>query len=368
MTISKYITQFLEYLEIERGRSLLTVRNYDRYLQEFAYFAKTKEVEAPDKIDLELVRQYRLFLNRKGLGIAVYEDRLSEANRLAREAENKWQSEPGAPSRKSDLGKKTQNYYLIALRSFFKFLAKKDVVTLAPEKIELAKTDEHQITFLDSDELEDLISKPDLSTPQGRRDKAILDLLFSTGLRVSELCNLKKTDINLERSEFSVKGKGGKVRVVFLDQESKKSLQYYLDRRHDKGEFLFISYGHTNSDQGQLTADQDQPISPRSVQRMIQKYAHQAGITKEVTPHVLRHSFATDLLMGGADLRAVQALLGHSSITTTQIYTHVTDQHLQDVHQAFHGLNNQHQQEEILEEESNNECYDRPNKPGQNID
>lgn len=334
MLIKKLITDFLEYLEIERGRSILTVRNYDRYLKEFAQFAKTKGIETPDKIDLELVRQYRLNLNR------------------------------------TNISKKTQNYYLIALRSFFKFLAKRDIKTLAAEKIELARVDEHQITFLDSDELEELIAKPDRSTPQGRRDRAILDLLFSTGLRVSELCNLKKTDINLNRSEFSVKGKGGKIRVVFLDHESKESLKRYLEFRTDKSEFLFVSYGHTNSEiclqqtayskklanSKQPTANSsnsdnsnqpsavscepsvDFPMSPRSVQRMIQKYSHAAGITKQVTPHVLRHSFATDLLMGGADLRAVQALLGHSSITTTQIYTHVTDQHLQDVHEAFHGL------------------------------
>ncbi|MEI6039993.1 MAG: site-specific tyrosine recombinase/integron integrase [Candidatus Berkelbacteria bacterium] len=320
MTIKNLITQYLEYLEIEKGRSLLTVRNYDRYLQDFAHFAKSKEVETPEKIDLELIRQYRLVINR------------------------------------TEISKKTQNYYLIALRSFLKFLARKDIQTLAPEKIELAKVDEHQITFLDSEELTDLISKPELSTPQGRRDRAILDLLFSTGLRVSELCNLKKTDINLDRSEFSVKGKGGKIRVVFLDQESKQSLQRYLDRRTDKSEFLFVSYGHTNEEKIQVQ-EEDRPMTPRSVQRMIVKYAHLAGITKQVTPHVLRHSFATDLLMSGADLRAVQALLGHSSITTTQIYTHVTDQHLHDVHQAFHGLRNQTQEEidetepEIIEPE-----------------
>ena len=314
MNIAKMITQYLEYLEIERGRSVLTVRNYDRYLQDFAHFAKINNVENPNQITQELIRKYRLALNRR-----ANQDQASDT-----------------------LSKKTQNYYLIAIRSFLKFLAKKDIATLAPEKIELAKTDEHQITFLDSDELEELIARPDLTTPQGRRDKAILDLLFSTGLRVSELCNLKKTDINLERSEFSVKGKGGKVRVVFLDHESKESLKTFLTHRTDKSDFLFISYGHTNEDKPQesINSNEDRPITPRSVQRMIQKYTHEAGITKQVTPHVLRHSFATDLLMGGADLRAVQALLGHSSITTTQIYTHVTDQHLQDVHTAFHGLRN----------------------------
>jgi len=309
------IIDFLEHLEIEKGRSVQTVKNYDRYLQEFARFAKSKEVENPEKIDLELIRQFRLYLNRKS-------DEL--------------------------LSKKTQNYYLIALRSFLKYLAKRDILSVTAEKVELAKTDERQITFLDPEELEAIFSKPDLSTPQGRRDKAIMDLFFSTGLRVSELCNLKISDINLDRSEFSVRGKGGKVRVVFLDHESKESIRKYLDFRPDKSDFLFISYGHSNAEDGQPIAE-DASITPRSVQRMILKYATTAGITKHVTPHVLRHSFATDLLMNGADIRSVQTLLGHSSITTTQIYTHVTDQHLQEVHSAFHGLRNA--KEELEEDE-----------------
>lgn len=305
-TIKSLIIDFLEHLEIEKGRSIQTAQNYDRYLQEFASFAKTRQIESPEKIDLELVRQYRLYLNRKNEAL---------------------------------LSKKTQNYYLIALRSFFKYLAKRDVISLTAEKVELAKTDDRQITFLDPEELEAIFSQPDLSTPQGRRDKAIMDLFFSTGLRVSELCNLKISDINLDRSEFSVKGKGGKIRVVFLDHESKESIKKYLDLRQDKSDYLFVSYGHSNAEDGQPMAE-DAPITPRSVQRMILKYAAAAGITKHVTPHVLRHSFATDLLMNGADIRSVQTLLGHSSITTTQIYTHVTDQHLQEVHSAFHGLRN----------------------------
>lgn len=302
MSIHKLITDFLEYMEIEKGRSILTVQNYDRYLQTFASFAKKSGIADPAKIDLELVRKYRLDLNRRGIS------------------------------------KATQNYYLIALRSFLKFLSKKNLGTLSAAQVELAKTDERQITFLETDELEELLLKPDLSTLQGRRDKAILDLLFSTGLRVSELCGLKKEDINLERSEFSIKGKGGKVRVVFLDHEAKISLQRYLDLRQDKSEWLFISYGHSNTINELQITNNNAHITPRSIQRMIHKYTLAAGITKKVTPHVLRHSFATDLLMGGADLRSVQALLGHSSVVTTQIYTHVTDQHLQEVHEAFHGL------------------------------
>lgn len=301
VTISNLVTDFLEYMEIERGRAELTIRNYDHYLRNFANFAKREEIIKAQDISQEMIRKYRLFLNRT--------EKINS--------------------------KKTQNYYLIALRSFLKYLAKRDIAALAPEKIELASINDHQITFLDSDELEDLLRQPDLKTIQGTRDRAILDLFFSTGLRVSELCNLKKTDINLEKSEFSIKGKGGKIRVVFLDENARNSINRYLHQRTDQSDYLFIGYGHTNSSQ---TTDDNQAITPRSVQRMIKKYSLAAGITKDVTPHVLRHSFATDLLMSGADIRSVQSLLGHSSITTTQIYTHVTDQHLHEVHQAFHGL------------------------------
>lgn len=305
-TISHLITDFLEYMEIEKGRASSSVKNYDYYLKTFVSFAKKTGVETPDKIDLNLIKTYRLTLNRGQISGKV-------------------------------IAKTTQNYYLIALRSFLKYLSKIDVSTLAPEKIELSKATERQIVFLDADELDEILHAPETKTLQGWRDKAILDLLFSTGLRVSELCNLKKNDINLEKSEFSVKGKGGKVRVVFLDQTAIESLRKYLSARQDKSEFLFISYGHTNmANSKQLTANSS--ITPRSVQRLIQKYAKKAGITKKVSPHTLRHSFATDLLMSGADLRSVQALLGHTSVTTTQIYTHVTDKHLNEVHQAFHGL------------------------------
>lgn len=325
MIISKLIIDFLEYLEIERGNSPGSVQNYDRYLKRFAGFTSEKGIEEPAKITSDLLRKYCLWLNRLP---AHAVDGLDTMN-----------SEP--------ISKSTVNYHLIALRVFLKYLNKRKITAPAANEIELAKTDERQITFLDPEELEEIFAKPDITTPQGRRDKAIMDLFFSTGLRVSELCHLKINNINLDRSEFSVKGKGGKVRVVFLDHESKESIRKYLDLRHDKSDFLFVSYGHSNADDGKPIAE-DAPITPRSVQRMILKYAAAAGITKHVTPHVLRHSFATDLLMNGADIRSVQALLGHSSITTTQIYTHVTDQHLQDVHQAFHGL--RRDSEEELEE------------------
>lgn len=309
-SINTCIIDFLEYMEIEKGRSLSSTKNYDYYLKTFATFAKKAGIENPEKIDLNLIKNYRLALNRGQI-------------------------------RQKEITKTTQNYYLIALRSFLKYLRKMDIETLAPEKIELAKVSDRQITFLEPDEIQAIFAAPDTRTIQGLRDRAILDLLFSTGLRVSELCSLRRDQIILERSEFSVLGKGGKTRVVFLDQEAKDSLEKYLKSRADKSEFLFISYGHSNKIPSSGERKADSGMTSRSVQRMVQKYAKKAGITKKVTPHVLRHSFATDLLMSGADLRSVQSLLGHASITTTQIYTHVTDKHLGEIHQAFHGLRRQ---------------------------
>ena len=342
----------MQYLEIEKGRAINSIKNYDHYLQIFAAFAKNEGVENPEKIDQDLIRKFRLALNRgdfkKRENVALRNAGLSRDPSLPSESlsEAKWKRESRmdrvAESKDTsrvfkELSKSTQNYYLIALRSFLKYLSKREIKTLAPEKIELAKTSQRQITFLEDDELEEILSKPDKKTIQGLRDAAILNLLFSSGLRVSELSNLKKDDINLEKSEFSVKGKGGKVRVVFIDGEARDTLGTYLRARTDKSDYLFVSYGHSNKQEQKSSVKNQSPITPRSIQRMIKKYALSAGITKNVTPHVLRHSFATDLLMGGADLRAVQALLGHSSISTTQIYTHITDQHLQDVHAAFHG-------------------------------
>ncbi len=307
MTINKLIIDYLEYLEIEKGRAITTSQNYHRYLEKFSNFSKSQDVEIPENINLELIKKYRLFLNRS------------------------------ASLKNEPISRTTQNYYLIALRSFLKYLLKRDIKTLTPEKIELAKVQERQISFLNQEELDAIYSEPDLNSVHGCRDKAILDLLFSTGLRVSELSNLKKEDINLDKSEFSVRGKGGKVRVVFIDETAKESLKKYLNLRQDESPYLFISYGHSKKiAENKISIVSG--ITPRSIQRMIRKYAKTAGITKTVTPHTIRHSFATDLLMNGADLRSVQSLLGHSSVTTTQIYTHVTDQHLGDVHQAFHGL------------------------------
>jgi len=307
MTISSLIIDFLEYMEVDKGHSVLTVKNYDHYLRRFAGFAKENGVDEPEKINQDLIHKYRLFLHR-----------LPDS------------------TKKDIIAKSTANYHLIALRAFLKYLGTRGIETLSPERIELAKTDETKVVFLNDDELDDLLAQPALKTPQGLRDKAILDLLFSTGLRVSELCNLKKDDINLEKMEFSVLGKGGKIRVVFLDQEARESIKNYLTARNDKNEYLFISYGHCNKPS--VMDDKTEGMTPRSVQRMIRKYAKAAGITKKVTPHVMRHSFATDLLFSGSDLRAVQSLLGHKNIMTTQRYTHVTDKNLREVHQAFHGL------------------------------
>jgi len=314
MSINSLIIDFLEYLEVEKGRSTITAKNYNHYLKTFSSFAKEKGVEDPKEITLDLVTKYRLSMNRV----------------------------------KKPISKSTQNYYLIALRSFLKYLGKKNIASLSFDKVELAKTSERQVSFLNHDELDTLFSKPNLKTLHGKRDKAILNLFFSTGLRVSELANLKKNDINLETGEFSVKGKGGKVRVVFIDGEAQESLKQYLSNRQDQSNFLFVSYGHTNQPKSEIRNQKSElGMTPRSVQRMIQKYAKAAGITKKVSPHTLRHSFATDLLQSGADLRAVQKLLGHSSVMTTEIYTHVTDQHLKEVHQAFHGLRRRQKQKPL---------------------
>ena len=301
--------EFLEYLEIERGRSLKTIENYERYLSRFLAYA---QVDNPADITDDIVRSFRLWLNR--------------------------QSGARSKGRTQDtMKRKTQNYYLIALRAFLKYLRKKDITSLSPEKIELAKVPERDIDFISHDELMRLMEMPMVRFKKtaskkeqlsALRDKAMLELLFSTGLRVSELCALN-VDIDLSADEFSVRGKGEKVRVVFLSEEAKEALQLYLDAREDMEEPLFVNNSFRKSADNRLT--------PRSVERIIKRYAAMAGITKKVTPHILRHSFATDLLSNGADLRAVQALLGHKNITTTQIYTHVTDKHLRDVHKAFHN-------------------------------
>ena len=300
MLFAKAKTDFLEYLEIEQNRSQKTIQNYDHYLTRLIDFAG--DIQVTD-IDAELIRKWRLWLNRLGTNTS------------------------------DELGKTTQNYHLIALRSFLKFCAKRDVPALTADKIELARTQRKQVTFLSEDELARLFAQPDLNTLSGLRDRAILELLFSSGLRVSELVGLDRDHINLKRREFMVRGKGQKDRPIFISLEAATWIEHYLAKREDKTKPLFIRYSGTRA--VDLSGNFHR-LTARSIQRLVARYALLAGITKHVSPHTLRHSFATDLLMNGADLRSVQALLGHSNISTTQIYTHVTDPHLRAVHEKFH--------------------------------
>jgi site-specific recombinase XerD len=316
--------QFLEYMEIEKGRSLRTIVNYDHYISRFLDYGKVKNV---NDINENLVREYRLWLNRQLTG---------------RNKADKGES----------LKKKTQNYHLIALRAFLRFLAKRNIQSLSPEHIELAKTGERHLDLITPEELRSLLDAPSSSNGnlsgesdgksgkvagkngesdslQALRDKAILELLFSTGLRVSELCSLTR-DINLNTDSFPIRGKGDKVRVVFISDDAKNALKKYLAKRIDVDDALFIRLNKEKSRGGDLS------LNKRSIERIVKQNAIKAGISKKVTPHVIRHSFATDLLSNGADLRSVQMLLGHANISTTQIYTHVTDTQLRDVHKKFH--------------------------------
>ena len=297
--------QYLEYIEIEKGRAAKTVENYDHYLSKFFEYGK---ITKPEQITEELVREFRLQLNRQSAG-----------NNRATGATMK---------------KRTQNYYLIALRSFLKFLMKRKIASLAPDQIELAKVGERSIDIISSKELERLLDAPNTEKDPERkaRGKAILEMLFSTGLRVSELCSLTR-DIDFTADEFPIRGKGDKVRVVFLSDNAKKSVKDYLALRKDMLDALFVKAAVDR------TQGEENGLTRRSIERIVKRYATIAGISKKVTPHVIRHVFATDLLSNGADLRSVQALLGHAHIATTQIYTHVTDKHLKDIHKKFHSKN-----------------------------
>ena len=297
--------QFLEYVEIEKGRALKTVENYDHYLSVFLEHTKAK---SPAEINDQMMREFRLWLNRQVTGNNI---KTGET-----------------------LTKKTQNYYLIAIRAFLKYLARQEVKSMPPERIELAKVPERSLDLITSAELKRLLEAPDGDKIEDLRDKAILELLFSTGLRVSELCSLPR-DIDLTTDELSIIGKGRKVRVVFMSDYSKKILKEYLAKRKDFDDALFVQV--SKNSRLQEKKGKGLGLSRRSVERIVKHYAVKAGISKKVTPHMIRHCFATDLLSNGADLRSVQALLGHANIGTTQIYTHVTDKHLRDIHRKFHN-------------------------------
>ncbi len=304
MYISELIIDFIEYVEVEKGRAQKTAENYHLYLQRLVEFGGDIKIQ---QITPEFVRKWRLWLSR-------------------------YSNDQG-----DSLSTLSQSYHLIALRSFLAYCSKRDIKTLTPEKIELPKVKRKQVTFLSQEETERLIESIKTNTVTGVRDRAIVELLYSSGLRVSELCNLNRDHVNLRRGEFMVRGKGQKDRPVFLSPEATEWLDTYLKERSDDAIPLFISHGSRLPVQKDGS---DLRLTPRTIQRLVSAYAKMAGITKHVSPHTLRHSFATDLLMNGADIRSVQSMLGHSNIATTQIYTHITDQHLREVHKQFHRSQN----------------------------
>jgi site-specific recombinase XerD len=320
MNLSDLKRQFLEYMEIEKGRALRTIENYDHYL---TVFIEQTKITDPKDITNEKVRDFRMWLNRQSTGNNRY---LGDT-----------------------MKKKTQNYYLIALRTFLKFLTRRGITSLPADQIELAKVGERVIDVISTEELKRLLKAPDFEeNPEKRaRGHAILELLFSTGLRVSELCSLTN-DIDLKKDEFAIRGKGGKIRVVFLSDEAKDAIKTYLSLRKDMSDALFVKVSEEISRNEKLNVKNnilqknkksDEGLTRRTIERIVKRYATLAGITKKVTPHVIRHCFATDLLSNGADIRSVQTMLGHANIMTTQIYTHVTDKHLRDVHKNFHNKN-----------------------------
>lgn len=333
MNLEQLIKDFLEYLEIERNVSQLTIRNYRHYLERFVLFlarfggpsplpdpvkpVKTSEVDESEAkearktvkisdISAESIRQYRLFLSRY------------------------------ADEKGMSLKRVTQNYHLIALRSFLKYMAKRDIPTISPDKIDLPKAESRSIKFLEHNDMERLLNMPDMNTKEGTRDKAMLEVLFSTGLRVSELVSLNRDQINLDRREFSVIGKGRRTRIVFLSERAADWLRRYLATREDDLRPIFIRYSGKTPDEHDQTGESIR-LTARSVQRCVEKYAKKAKLMVKITPHGLRHTFATDLLGNGADLRAIQELLGHKNVSTTQIYTHITNPQLKEIHDKFHS-------------------------------
>lgn len=296
MKLNDAIRRFLEYTEVEKNQSEKTLENYQHYLGRFREFAGNVDVS---RITLNLVHKYRLNLSRRKLGI------------------------------------KTQNYHVIALRAFLKYLIKNDIKTLAPEKIDLSKIPERTFEYLSREELERLFKAVPMNSIRGMRDRAIIETLYSTGLRVSELTNLNRSQVDLRRGEFMVRGKGKKPRVVFLSERAKKYIAAYIKDRTDNFEPLFLNHGRTKKDED-LSLGEKRRLTTVSVENIVRNYTRRAGIIKKVTPHTLRHSFATELLLAGADIRSVQEMLGHASITTTQIYTHITNKKLKQIHEKFH--------------------------------
>ena len=304
MYTSELLLDFIEHIEVEGGRSAKTAENYRLYIERFIEFTEDTLVE---KITSEMIRKYRLWLNR-------YKN-----------------------YNEDDLATITQSYHLIALRGFLKYLSERDIPSLSPDKIVLPKVSRKQVTFLHYDEVERLLDGIDINTEIGLRDRAIVELLFSSGLRVSELINLNRDHINTKRREFTVRGKGQKDRPIFISEAAADWVNKYLDSRDDALPPLFLNYARNNTAN---TAGDFRRLTARSIQRLVTHYARLAGITKHVSPHTMRHSFATDLLMNGADIRSVQSMLGHSNISTTQVYTHVTDEHLREVYEKFHSETN----------------------------
>jgi site-specific recombinase XerD len=305
MDLDSLVADFLEYLEVEKGCSLLTARAYKRYLKRFCtWFYENNSSTSPEDIDFEAIRRYRLYLAH-------------------------FRSPGGA-----QLKRTSQSYYIIALRSFLRYLVvKRDIKTISPDKIELPKQGSRSVSFLDAGQMERLLNSPKISNITGLRDRVILETLFSTGLRVSELVNLNRDEIDLKRKEFSIRGKGNKIRVVFLSDTAAYWIERYLQERQDNFRPLFIRYsGRVNT----WNSGEKMRLTARFVQKIVAKYATRCGLSLKVSPHTMRHSFATDLLINGADIRSVQEMLGHESIKTTQVYTHVTNRHLKEVHQAFH--------------------------------
>lgn len=300
-TIHQWKRRFLEHLEIELDRSPKTIENYDQCLGQFFVWSKIKR---PEDITFENIRHYRLFLNRP------------------------------SDMHPQTLQKNSQLHHVIVLRTFLKFLSKQDLIVVSPEKIEIGRMPMREVDFLELDEIHRLLAAASGKDFKALRDRAILEVLFCSGLRVSELVNLNRDQVNIRKQEFSVLGKGGKIRLIFLSDEAKRALETYLSKRRDVDLALFVAY---SKGFGKKSDGDDLRITPRTVQRIVKHYARKAGIAKDVHPHTLRHSFATDLLSNGADIRSVQAMLGHSSIMTTQVYTHVVDKGLRDIHKKYHS-------------------------------